>query len=164
MDLNSLSFAAVFLLIMLMFIGASPGSTGGGVKTSTAGVIFAFLKSKIAARDSVNLYRKTLPMQSITKAFTIVTLAVGIICLATFILLIAHPWASMKDVLFEAFSAFSTVGLSLGMTSKLSSLGKVVIILTMYIGRIGPLTLLYAFSRQKAYGKYEYVEENVMIG
>jgi len=70
----------------------------------------------------------------------------------------------MKDVLFEAFSAFSTVGLSLGMTPKLSSLGKVVIILTMYIGRIGPLTLLYAFSRQKAYGKYEYVEENVMIG
>ena len=164
MDLNSLSFAAVFLLIMLMFIGASPGSTGGGVKTSTAGVIFAFLKSKIAARDSVNLYRRTLPMQSITKAFTIVTLAVGIICLAAFILLIAHPWASMKDVLFEAFSAFSTVGLSLGMTPKLSSLGKVVIILTMYIGRIGPLTLLYAFSRQKAYGKYEYVEENVMIG
>jgi trk system potassium uptake protein TrkH len=164
MDLNSLSFAAVFLLIMLMFIGASPGSTGGGVKTSTVGVIFAFLKSKIAARDSVKLYRRTLPVQSITKAFTIVTLAVGIICLAAFILLITHPWASMKDVLFEAFSAFSTVGLSLGMTPKLSSLGKVVIILTMYIGRIGPLTLLYAFSRQKAYGDYEYVEENVMIG
>ncbi len=164
MDLNSLSFAAVFLLIMLMFIGASPGSTGGGVKTSTVGVIFAFLKSKIAARDSVSLYRRTLPMQSITKAFTVVTLAVGIICLASFILLIAHPWASIKDVLFEVFSAFSTVGLSLGLTPKLSPLGKIVIILIMYIGRIGPLALLYAFSRQKSYGKYEYVEESVMIG
>lgn len=164
MDLNSLSFAAVFLLIMLMFIGASPGSTGGGVKTGTVGVIFAFLKSKIAARDSISLFHRTLTSETVTKAFTVVTLAVGIICLASFILLIAHPWASMKDVLFEVFSAFSTVGLSLGMTPKLSSLGKVVIILTMYIGRIGPLTLLYAFSRQKAYGKYEYVEESVMIG
>ncbi len=103
-------------------------------------------------------------MPSITKAFTVVTLAVGIIFLASFILLVAHPWASMKDVLFEVFSAFSTVGLSLGLTPKLSSLGKVVVILTMYIGRIGPLTLLYAFSRQKAFGKYEYVEESVMIG
>ncbi len=164
MNLNSLSFAAVFLLIMLMFIGASPGSTGGGVKTSTIGVIFAFLKSKIAARDSVSLYRRTLPMHSITKAFTVVTLAVGIICLASFILLIAHPWASIKNVIFEVFSAFSTVGLSLGLTPKLSPLGKIVIILIMYIGRIGPLTLLYAFSRQKSYGKYEYVEESVMIG
>jgi len=164
MNLNSLSFAAAFLLIILMFIGASPGSTGGGVKTSTTGVIFAFLKSKIAARDSVNLFRRTLPMPSITKAFTVVTLAVGIIFLASFILLIAHPWASMKDVIFEVFSAFSTVGLSLGMTPKLTSVGKVVVILTMYIGRIGPLTLLYAFSRQRAFGKYEYVEESVMIG
>ncbi len=164
MNLNSLSFAAVFLLVMLMFIGASPGSTGGGIKTSTAGVIFSFLKSKIVARDSVSLYRKTLPMQVITKAFTIVTLAVGIICLASFILLITHPGASIKDVLFEVFSAFSTVGLSLGLTPKLTPLGKVVVILIMYVGRIGPLTLLYAFSRQKSYGKYEYVEESVMIG
>ncbi len=164
LNLNSLSFAAAFLLIILMFIGASPGSTGGGVKTSTTGVIFAFLKSKIAARESINIFRRTLPMPSVTKAFTVVTLAVGIIFLASFILLIAHPWASMKDVIFEVFSAFSTVGLSLGLTPKLTSLGKVVVILTMYIGRIGPLTLLYAFSRQKAFGKYEYVEESVMIG
>jgi len=163
-NLGSLSFAAVFLLIMLMFIGASPGSTGGGVKTSTIGVIFAFLKSKIKARDSVNLFYRTLPMESVTKAFTVVTLAVGIIFLSSFILLIAQPWAGMKEVLFEVFSAFSTVGLSLGITPKLSNFGKIVIILTMYIGRIGPLTILFAFSRRKAFGKYEYVEETVMIG
>lgn len=164
LNLNTLSFATVFLLIFLMFIGASPGSTGGGVKTSTIGAIFAFLKSKIAARDSVNFFRRTLRAESITKAFTVVTLAVGIIFLSSFIILIAHPWAAMKDVLFEVFSAFSTVGLSLGLTPKLSTLGKVVIVITMYIGRIGPLTLLYAFSRQKAFGRYEYVEETVMIG
>lgn len=164
MDLNSLSFSAVFLLILLMFIGASPGSTGGGVKTSTIGVILAFLKSKITARDSVNLFYRTLPLESVMKAFTVVTLAICFIFLSSFILLLTQPVASMREVLFEVFSAFSTVGLSLGVTSKLSSLGKIVIILTMYIGRIGPLTLLYAFSRQKAFGRFEYVEETVMIG
>jgi len=164
MNLNSLSFAAVFLLIMLMFTGASPGSTGGGVKTSTIGVILAFLKSKITARESVNLFYRTLPMESVTKAFSIVSLAISIIFLSSFILLITQPWASMREVIFEAFSAFSTVGLSLGITPKLSGVGKIVVILTMYIGRIGPLTLLYAFSRQKPFGRYKYVEETVMIG
>ncbi len=164
MDLNSLSFSAVLLLIMLMFIGASSGSTGGGVKTSTIGVILGFLKSKITARDSVNLFRRTLPLESVMKAFTVITLALCVIFFSSFILLLTQPVASMKEALFEVFSAFSTVGLSLGITPKLSSLGKIVIVLTMYIGRIGPLTLLYAFSRQKAYGRYEYVEETVMIG
>ncbi len=164
MDLNSLSFSAVLLLIMLMFIGASSGSTGGGVKTSTIGVILGFLKSKITARDSVNLFRRTLPLESVMKAFTVITLALCVIFFSSFILLLTQPVASMKEALFEVFSAFSTVGLSLGITPKLSSLGKIVIILTMYIGRIGPLTLLYAFSRQKAYGRFEYVEETVMIG
>jgi trk system potassium uptake protein TrkH len=70
----------------------------------------------------------------------------------------------MKEVLFEVFSGFGTVGLSLGITSGLSSLSKVMIILIMYAGRVGPLTLLYAFSRRRAVGKFEYVEENVMIG
>ena len=164
MDLNSLSFSAVLLLIMLMFIGASSGSTGGGVKTSTIGVILGFLKSKITARDSVNLFRRTLPLESVMKAFTVITLAMCVIFFSSFILLLTQPVASMKEALFEVFSAFSTVGLSLGITPTLSSLGKIVIILTMYIGRIGPLTLLYAFSRQKAYGRFEYVEETVMIG
>ena len=164
MDLNSLSFSAVLLLIMLMFIGASSGSTGGGIKTSTIGVILGFLKSKITARDSVNLFHRTLPMESVMKAFTVITLAMCVIFFSSFILLLTQPVASMKEALFEVFSAFSTVGLSLGITPKLSSLGKIVIILTMYIGRIGPLTLLYAFSRQKAYGRFEYVEETVMIG
>lgn len=164
MDLNSLSFSAVLLLIMLMFIGASSGSTGGGIKTSTIGVILGFLKSKITARDSVNLFRRTLPLESVMKAFTVITLAMCVIFFSSFILLLTQPVASMKEALFEVFSAFSTVGLSLGITPKLSSLGKIVIILTMYIGRIGPLTLLYAFSRQKAYGRFEYVEETVMIG
>ncbi len=163
-NLNSLSLAAVFLLIILMFIGASPGSAGGGVKTSTVGLIFGFLRSKLTARESVNLFYRTIPQETTMKAFTVVTLAFCVISLSFFLLLLFHPWADMKDVLFEVFSAFSTVGLSLGMTPKLSPAGKIVIVLTMYIGRIGPLVLLYAFSRRKAFGRYEYVEESVMIG
>lgn len=164
MDLNSLSFAAVFLLTVLMFVGASPGSTGGGIKTSTIGVIFAFLKSKITARESVHLFYRTIPLELVTRAFMVVTLAICIICLSSFILFLTQPAASMREVMFEVFSAFGTVGLSLGMTMKLNTAGKILIILTMYIGRIGPLTLLYAFSRKKAVGRYEYIEENVMIG
>ena len=164
MNLNSLSFAAVFLLTVLMFVGASPGSTGGGIKTSTIGVIFAFLKSRIAARESVNIFYRSLSLDLVTRAFMVVTLSICIICLSSFILFLTQPAASMSEVMFEAFSAFGTVGLSLGMTMKLNTVGKIVIILTMYIGRIGPLTLLYAFSRRKAFGRYEYIEETVMIG
>jgi trk system potassium uptake protein TrkH len=164
MDLNTLGFSTIFLLISLMFIGASPGSTGGGIKTNTFGVIFAFMKSKIAGRDSASLFYRTLPLDLIMRAFTLVTLSIGLIFLSSFVLFLTQSGMTMKEVFFEVFSAFGTVGLSLGITSKLTTAGKVVIIITMFTGRIGPLTLLYAFSREKALGKYEYVEETVMIG
>jgi len=164
MDLTALSTATVLLMILLMFIGASPGSTGGGVKTSTFGVVLAFLRSKIAARDSVHLFYRTIPHDNIIKAFTVISLALSLIFLSSFIVLLNQPGMLMKEVFFEVFSGFGTVGLSLGITSSLSSLSKVVLVLTMYAGRVGPLTLLYAFSRRKALGKFEYVEEKVMIG
>ncbi|MBN1223611.1 MAG: hypothetical protein JXB23_10195 [Candidatus Aminicenantes bacterium] len=164
MDLNSLGYAVIFLLISLMFIGASPGSTGGGIKTSTIGVVTAFLKTKIQARESVNVFYRTLPLEVVTKAFTLVTLSIGVIFAASFLLFLTQPEALMHEVFFEVFSAFGTVGLSLGITPDLTDLSKAVIILTMYIGRIGPLALLYAFSRAKAYGRFEYGEETVMIG
>jgi len=164
MNLNALGFAAIFLLISLMFVGASPGSTGGGVKTSTIGVVTAFLKSKIQARDSVNIFYRTLPTEVITKAFTLVTLSIGVIFTASFLLFITQPGALMHEVFFEVFSAFGTVGLSLGITSELTVASKIIVIITMFIGRIGPLMLLYALSRAKAYGRFEYGEETVMIG
>lgn len=164
LNLNLLSVPIIFLLIMLMFIGASPGSTGGGVKTSTIGVIFAYLKSKITARESVNVFFRTIPVELVTKAFTVVTLAILIIFLSSFLLFLTQPGLGTKEVLFEVFSAFGTVGLSLGITPRLNGIGKIIIILTMYIGRIGPLTLLYAFSKEKSYGRFEYAEETVMIG
>jgi trk system potassium uptake protein TrkH len=147
-----------------MFIGASPGSTGGGVKTTTIGVIFFFLKSKITGRESVNLFYRTLPIEIVIKAFTVVSLAFGIIFISTLALFIIESSFPFESILFEVFSAFGTVGLSLGITPHLSTLGKVIIIITMYVGRIGPLTLLFALGRERAKGKFEYIEEKVMIG
>lgn len=164
MDLTALSTTTVLVMILLMFIGASPGSTGGGVKTSTFGVVLAFIKSKIAARESINIFYRTIPQENVVKAFTVISLALSLIFISSFLVLASQPAMLMKEVFFEVFSAFGTVGLSLGVTSSLSPLSKVAIVLTMYAGRIGPLTLLYAFSRRKALGKFEYVEERVMIG
>jgi len=164
MQLDALHPAAVFLLISLMFIGASPGSTGGGVKTSTIGVILAFIKSRIAARESINIFYRSLPFDLVTKAFTVVVLSICVIFVSCAVLFLTQTGMSMKETFFEVFSAFGTVGLSLGMTAKLNVAGKIVIVLTMFVGRIGPLTLLYAFSREKAFGRFEYVEESVMIG
>ncbi len=164
MDLNAIGFGVVFLLIFLIFVGASPGSTGGGIKTSTAGAVFAFLKSKLLARETVNVSFRTIPFTLIIKAFTVITLAMCVICASVFVLLITQPGVNMKEVFFEVFSAFGTVGLSLGLTPRLNGIGKIVIVMTMYIGRIGPLTFLYAFSRKRAEGRYDYVEESIMIG
>jgi len=163
-DLESLKTASVFLLIGLMFIGASPGSTGGGIKTVTIGVVLAFLRSKIMAREKVNVFYRTIPTECLTRAFTLIFLALSWIGVASFLLLAAQPGAMMKEVLFEVFSAFGTVGLSLGITPELTPLGKIIIVVTMYVGRIGPLSLLAALSRSKSWGQFEYVEETVMIG
>jgi len=163
-DLTRLGTAAVLLQMLLMFIGASPGSTGGGVKISTFGVLLAFIRSKLAARDSVHLFYRTVPQSNVLKAFTVISLSISLIFIGGFVVLASQPSLLMKDVFYEVFSGFGTVGLSLGVTPKLNFLSKSMLILIMYTGRIGPLTLLLAFSRRRAFGKYEYVEESVLIG
>ena len=163
-DLTQLGTAAVLLHMFLMFIGASPGSTGGGVKTSTFGVLIAFIRSKLAARDSVHLFFRTIPQNNVIKAFTVMSLSISLIFIGILVVLASQPGLLMKDVFYEVFSGFGTVGLSLGVTPQLNSLSKSMLILIMYAGRIGPLTLLLAFSRRRAFGKYEYVEESVLIG
>jgi trk system potassium uptake protein TrkH len=163
-DLAAYTSASAFLLMFLMFVGASPGSTGGGVKTSTVGVLLAFLRSKIRARNSASLFRRTIPADDVTKAYTVISLAMSLVFAVTFVMLLDQPGLELKEVLFEVFSAFGTVGLSLGITPDLTSVNKAALILTMYIGRVGPVTLLYAFSRFRAVGRFEYAEENVMIG
>ena len=110
------------------------------------------------------LFRRTIPADDVTKAYTVVSLAMSLIFAMTFTLLLDQPGLGLKEVLFEVCSAFGTVGLSLGITPELTSVNKAALILTMYVGRVGPVTLLYALSRYKAVGRFEYAEESVMIG
>lgn len=163
-DLNSLSVASLLLLILIMFVGASPGSTGGGVKTTTFGVIFAFLRSRVHGYEVPQIFSRAIKNEDVIKAYTLVSLAMSLIFASTMSLLIIQPQLALKEALFEVVSAFGTVGLSLGITPNLHPLNKLILIITMYLGRIGPLTMLYAFSRVKPAGHYQFIEEGLMVG
>ncbi len=164
LDLRTLGPASVLFLLLLMFVGASPASTGGGVKTSTVAVLWLLVRSRIKARESVTGFKRTVPGAATGKALLLIALALAVIFLAALTLVAVQPVLGLRDALFEAFSAFGTVGLSLGVTPGLAPLNKLVIILTMYIGRIGPLTFLYIFGRGMAKGRFEYAEEAVLVG
>lgn len=163
-DMSSLSVASLLLLILVMFIGASPGSTGGGVKTTTFGLVFAFLKSRIRGYEVTQIFSRGIKNEDIIKAYTLISLAMALIFASTVSILLIQPQLMLKEVLFEVVSAFGTVGLSLGITPHLHPLSKLILVITMYLGRIGPLTMLYAFSRLKPAGHYQFVEESLMVG
>jgi len=163
-SLNTFSNPTIFLLAILMFIGASPGSTGGGVKTTAFSVAINYLRSSLKGRDNVETYFRQIPAKTVEKAFIVIIISFIIITCLHFALLTFQPGYRFFDLLFETVSAFGTVGLSLGVTSQLTSSAKAVIIITMFIGRIGPLTLLYALSKKESGAIYHYPEENIMIG
>jgi trk system potassium uptake protein TrkH len=154
----------VLLLLFLMFIGASPASTGGGVKTSTAALLVLIIRARASAREKVAAFHRTLAGELVIRAFTLVALALAVILVAAAALLAVQPEIGIRVALFEVFSAFGTVGLSMGVTPGLTPVAKVVVILTMFVGRVGPLTLLYALSRRKPRGQFEYAEESVLVG
>ncbi len=161
---NTFSNPTIFLLAILMFIGASPGSTGGGVKTTAFSVAINYLRSSLKGRDKVETYFRQIPAKTVEKAFIVIIISFIIITCMHFAVLTFQPGYRFFDLLFETVSAFGTVGLSLGVTSQLTSPAKAVIIVTMFIGRIGPLTLLYALSKKESTAVYHYPEENIMIG
>jgi trk system potassium uptake protein len=161
---NTFSNPTIFLLAILMFIGASPGSTGGGVKVTAFSVAINYLRSSLKGRDKVETYFRQIPAKTVEKAFIVIIISFIIITCMHFAVLTFQPGYRFFDLLFETVSAFGTVGLSLGVTSQLTSPAKAVIIVTMFIGRIGPLTLLYALSKKESTAVYHYPEENIMIG
>lgn len=163
-DLNMLSFASVFIIILLMFIGASPGSTGGGIKTSSAGVVIAYFRSRLKGRERIDLFYRNIPAKNVEKAFIVIIISFLLISLFFLLLLTFEREFKMTDLLFEVVSAFGTVGLSMGITAELSLLSKLTIVVTMFIGRIGPLTLLIALSKRQSRAVFKYPEENIMIG
>ena len=159
---GSFTNAGLFVIIILMFIGASPGSTGGGIKTTTAFTLFRSAYS-IATNKHCCAFKRRIPHEVVTKAFIITFLALSLICVDTFLISIIEPEYSFIQVLFEVVSAFGTVGLSTGITPELSSLSKLILILTMFIGRLGPLTIATIWS-VKAMSNVTYSEETLTIG
>ncbi|MFC1808074.1 TrkH family potassium uptake protein [Candidatus Omnitrophota bacterium] len=159
----------LFMLILLMFIGASPGSTGGGIKTVTFGIILAGIYSMLYNRDRIVLFGRTIPKHVYRRAAVIFFLGLFVIIASTFLLSITESALAgnnpyFLNILFESTSAFGTVGLSTGITPQLSGLGKIVIICTMFIGRLGPLTMALAIAMKKNKVDYRYPEEKLMVG
>jgi trk system potassium uptake protein TrkH len=161
-DVAAMRPASLMLTCVAMFIGASPGSCGGGIKTTTLAVLFAGVRSELQGRPAYLLDR-ALSSGTIRKATGVLFLSLGILTVLSFLLLLSERQPPL-DLAFEVFSAFSTTGLSTGVTPRLSDIGKALVLCTMYIGRIGPLTLALAVSARTQQPRVQFPTERVLIG
>lgn len=163
LDLASLRQATQFFIIALMFIGASPGSTGGGIKTTTFTALVGAVYAMIRGKEDVVLFRHRLAQERLYKALTVTLLSLALVMVATMILSVTEDHQFLQ-LLFEATSAFGTVGLTMGLTTHLTLAGKIIIILMMFIGRLGPLTLGYALGPKPGRVLYRHAEGKIIIG
>ncbi|HEY5600149.1 MAG TPA: potassium transporter TrkG, partial [Candidatus Manganitrophaceae bacterium] len=143
--------------------GGSPISTAGGIKTTTFGVMLATLRSLLRRREEVELFRRSLSPQVTQKALSVGVTSSALMALLL-LLLLAVEGGGFREVLFEAVSAFNTVGLSTGITPRFSPLGKLILVVIMFVGRIGPLTLAFCLAERTAKGSYRYPQERVIVG
>jgi len=162
-DTASLTDLSLFITIILMFIGASPASTGGGVKTSTFALLVLTIRSILRYREDVEVFYRTVPREIVHKALVIITLSFSLINVFTILLLLTEDIPFLK-AMFEVVSAFGTVGLSMGLTPQLTAAGKVIILVVMFIGRIGPLTMGLALGERQDRARFTYPTERVMVG
>ncbi|MEW6663903.1 MAG: potassium transporter TrkG [Thermodesulfobacteriota bacterium] len=171
-DISQLSNATILMMMILMFIGASPGSTGGGIKTSSTAILFLMMWNKWKGYDEVNVGSRTVPKEIVTRTVSIVLLSAFSVSLITSVLLLLSPGGLSPaesrgffvEYLFECVSAFGTVGLSMGATPELSDSQKIAVVLMMFAGRVGPLTLAFSLSLLGGKTGLTYAEEPVMVG
>ncbi|MCL6589411.1 MAG: TrkH family potassium uptake protein [Firmicutes bacterium] len=163
LDISQMRIATWFILIVFMFIGASPSSTGGGVKTTTIGVLLATIFATVRGKQDVELFERRFPQDLINRAFTLTFIALVWVCLVTLVMTLAEPYTFIR-LLFEVTSAFGTVGLSTGITPSLSDISKILLILTMFIGRVGPLTVMIAITDVEHKPSGRFITDRVMIG
>ena len=162
-DMTQLAVPTVLIYLILMWIGASPGSTGGGLKTTTFAVAVLNAISIAKGKDRVEVFNRQIDPETVRKAFAVILLSFLVIGMGVFMVLLFNPELDILDVAFEVFSAFATVGLSLGITAKLTTGSKLVISLIMFLGRVGTLTVLVAFIRKTRSLRYKYPQESVFI-
>lgn len=162
-DFALLSTPTLIMIFVLMWIGASPSSTGGGIKTSTVAILFLNILSLAQAKNKIEIYRREISSLSVSRAFAIVILSLMIITLGFFFISIFDPQLSSRAVAFECFSAYSTVGLSLGITALFSAKSKFVLVVIMFLGRISMLTVVIAIFKRVNYKNYSYPLEELTI-
>jgi trk system potassium uptake protein len=163
-DYSKMTTAGLFLTTLLMFIGASPGGTGGGIKTTTFRILFSSTKSVLEGKEEVLCYQRRIPITLVLKAVGVVFGSLTTVIIATMLISLTDPKIDFIRIFFEAVSAFATVGLSTGITAGLSTLAKLVLIATMYIGRVGILLLMSAVLGDPKPTAIHYPEENLLVG
>jgi trk system potassium uptake protein TrkH len=162
-DIAALRTPALFVIIILMFIGASPNSTGGGIKTTTFGVMAAGMWSLFCGRTDITLFRRRIPAGILHTAFSL-TLAAVLWCVGVLgVLVIVEP-APFLDLLFEVTSAFGNVGLSMGVTPALTTLSKALLTATMFFGRLGPLAIGFSLIGRREAPPHHYAEDEIYVG
>ena len=162
-DMGALTTSTVLVYLLLMWIGASPGSTGGGIKTTTFAVAIMNAVSVARGKDRVEMGRREIASESVKRAFSLMLMSFLVIGLGVFLISMFDPAQELLHIAFECFSAFSTVGLTLNMTPELSTGSKVVVMCIMFIGRVGTITLMVAFIRKMTTLNYRYPKENIFI-
>ncbi len=163
LDISKLYDGTLFLMIIFMFIGASPASTGGGIKTSTTAVLLLAIWALIRGRSDAECFGRRIPKEFIYKAFSVMFISFILVVIVTMALTITER-VSFISVLFEVTSAFGTVGLSTGITPTLSTAGKVWLIITMFAGRVGPVTLALAIAMRSRKAQLQYPDGKIIIG
>jgi trk system potassium uptake protein TrkH len=164
MDISQLSETAILMTMVFMFLGASPGGTGGGIKTTTLRVLFSATRSVLRGRNYVLCHQRKIPQEVILKSIGVLICSLVVTIAAMFLLSISDRDLELISILFEVISAFGTVGLSLGVTSSLSIFGKLAIAATMFVGRVGVLLLISAIVEPAKRSLLQYPEENLLVG
>lgn len=163
-DTSGMTLASKILTIILMLIGGSPGSTAGGLKTVTCGILVLTIISVIKGREDTEVFGRRFTKEIVYKAFTIVFIGISLVIGVTMILSYTETGANFVDLIYESSSALGTVGLTLGLTPNLTPIGKILIMLMMYLGRVGPLTVMLALTRKRKKSGYKYPEGKILIG
>src|SRR5690625_267285 len=163
MDVSQLTEPNHLFMSFLMFIGASPSSAGGGIRTTTFALVVIFIITYARGGQSIRIFKREIHEEDLLKAVTVTLMAIGLVFISGVLITIIEPF-SVTEIFFDVTSAFGTVGLSLGITGQLTTFSKIILMFLMFIGRIGILTFLFTFQSNKNVGNYHYPKERIIIG